>query len=116
MQNRFGRAVGSTRRERMRQIDAAFATRQQDAFQKASEHWKSRQAAYDFRAVLFRASDNSMWGPYIDIDEDLGWRRYLGDRLTIVDAIGGHRGIIEPPNVMELGRKAREFLGAGEAQ
>jgi thioesterase domain-containing protein/acyl carrier protein len=89
----------------------AFSIRQRAAFQVAAEKWQAHQPAYDFRTILFRASDSS-WGPYIDLDDDLGWGHYLGDRLSIVDAIGGHTSIIEPPNVADLGRKAQQYLRA----
>jgi len=93
----------------------AFRIGQQAAYLVAAERWRARQFLCDFQVVLFRATDSAGSRPYLEIDDDLGWRRYLGDRLTIVDAIGGHRGIIEPPNVTELGRKAQEFLGSGFA-
>jgi thioesterase domain-containing protein len=89
-----------------------FAARQQAAFMSAAAQWTKTGPAYDFRAVLFRASDASVWGVYNDLAEDYGWRRYLGDNLLVVDAVGGHRSIIEPPHVTELGRKARAFLAA----
>lgn len=90
--------------------DALFSIRREAAFIQAAEEWNPRELDIDFRVILFRASDRSMWGPYTDIEEDYGWRRYLGDQLSVVDVIGGHRGIIEPPNVTQLGRKACQFL------
>jgi thioesterase domain-containing protein len=86
-----------------------FAIRRWAALQATVEKWQAHQPTYDFRTILFRASDNS-WGPYIDLDDDLGWRPYLGDRLSIVEVSGGHTSIIEPPNVADLGRKARQYL------
>lgn len=102
-------------RQRERYVDEAFTLRQKAAYLVAAEKWQAQQSVCDFSVILFRASDTSMSGPYHDFDEDLGWRSYLGDRLWICDAIGGHQGIIEPPNVTELGRKARQFLGSGAA-
>jgi thioesterase domain-containing protein len=86
-----------------------FAMRRWAALQATVEKWQAHQPTYDFRTILFRASDSS-WGPYIDLDDDLGWGPYLGERLSIVDVSGGHTSIIEPPNVADLGQKARQYL------
>jgi amino acid adenylation domain-containing protein len=110
----IGRGSQSTKQYRRKFVDEAFASRQEAALLQAAENWRAHQSTYDFRTVLFRASDNSMWGSYSDFDEDYGWRRYLGDRLSIVNVVGGHCSIIEPPNVTELGLKARQFLGLGD--
>ena len=99
-------------RQRERQVDEAFRLRQEAAFLVAAEKWHAQPSACDFRVILFRASDNSISWPHVEFDEDLGWHRYLGNRLCIVDAIGGHRSIIEPPNVADLGRKAQQYLRA----
>jgi thioesterase domain-containing protein len=97
-------------------VDEAFADRQGAAFIKASKQWKAHQSVPDFPVVLFRGSDRSSWGEHTEFDEDYGWRRYLGDQLSIVNLTGDHLSIMEPPNVAELGRKARQFLGSGAAE
>ena len=91
--------------------DEEIAARQIVAFRQAARRWQPNPTAVDLRVVLFRALDKSRWRPFIDLDEDYGWRRYLGDRLSIVKVTGAHRNIIESPNVSELGRKARQYLG-----
>ena len=87
-----------------------FAGRQRAAFFEAEKTWQVR-SEIDFPVVLFRASDHDMWGQDLEFAEDYGWRRYVGDRLHIVKAVGGHRSLIEAPNVAELGRLASQFLG-----
>jgi amino acid adenylation domain-containing protein len=91
-------------------FDALLANGQDVLFSRASIKWQEHHSDYDFKAILFRASDLSL-PAHLDVDDDYGWRRYLGERLSIVDAVGGHRGIIEPPNVTELGRIVRRYLG-----
>ena len=93
------------------EIDADVAARQVAAFRRAASHWQPDRNAVDFPVVLFRAADKSRWAPYVDLLDDYGWGRYLGERFCVVDVPGAHRSIIEPPNVAELGRRAREFLG-----
>jgi thioesterase domain-containing protein/acyl carrier protein len=88
-----------------------FAGRQRAAFFDAEKKWQVR-SQIDFPVILFRASDHDMWGQDLEFAEDYGWRRHAGDRLHIVRVIGGHRSIIETPNVAELGRLARQFLGS----
>jgi amino acid adenylation domain-containing protein len=103
----------SIARDRRRYVDDAFAIRQEAAFVRAAETWRAQELVADFKVVLFRASDRSTWGPFVDLDEDYGWRHYVGDRLCLVDVIGSHRGILDSPNVTELGRKAQQCLGCG---
>jgi thioesterase domain-containing protein len=88
-----------------------FAGRQRAAFFDAEKKWQVR-SQIDFPVILFRASDHDMWGQDLEFAEDYGWRRHAGDRLHIVRVVGGHRSIIETPNVAELGRLARQFLGS----
>lgn len=90
-----------------------FAGRQRAAFFEAEKTWQVR-SKIDFPVILFRASDHDMWGEDLEFAEDYGWGRHVGDRLRIVPVTGGHRSIIEPPNVAELGRLARQFLAENE--
>jgi phthiocerol/phenolphthiocerol synthesis type-I polyketide synthase E len=92
-----------------------FAGRQRAAFFEAEKTWQVR-SEIDFPVILFRASDHDMWGQDLEFAEDYGWRRYVGDRLHIVKVVGGHRSIIETPNVAEVGRLAGPFLGVTAAQ
>ena len=113
---RAKRVISSSRLETRQggtPIDEQVAVRQVAAFRRAARRWQPNRGAVDFRVILFRALDSSRWAPYMDLQDDYGWRRYLGDRLSVVDAPGAHQSMIEPPNVAELGRKARQFLGAG---
>jgi thioesterase domain-containing protein len=87
-----------------------FAGRQRAAFFEAEKTWQVR-SEIDFPVVLFRASDHDMWGEDLEFAEDYGWRRYVGDHLKIIKVVGGHRSIIEAPNVGEVGRLASQFLG-----
>lgn len=105
------RSLSGTQK-RMPYSDEEFAIRQVAAFRRAARRWQPHRTAVDFRVILFRALDKSRWRPYIDLQEDYGWRRYLGDRLSIVKVRGDHRSIIESPNVAELGRKALQYLGS----
>jgi malonyl CoA-acyl carrier protein transacylase/thioesterase domain-containing protein/acyl carrier protein len=86
-----------------------FAGRQRAAFFEAEKKWQVR-TEIDFPVILFRASEHDMWGEDLEFAEDYGWRRHVGDRLHIVPVTGGHRSIIEPPNVADLGRRARAYL------
>jgi malonyl CoA-acyl carrier protein transacylase/thioesterase domain-containing protein/aryl carrier-like protein len=86
-----------------------FAGRQRAAFFEAEKTWQVRSEV-DFPVILFRASDHDMWGRDLEFAEDYGWRRYVGDRLQIVRVTGGHRSIIEEPNVGEVGRLVRQYL------
>jgi phthiocerol/phenolphthiocerol synthesis type-I polyketide synthase E len=92
-----------------------FAERQRAAFFEAEKTWQVR-SEIDFPVILFRASDHDMWGQDLEFAEDYGWRRHVGDRLHIVQVVGGHRSIIEAPNVAEVGRLAAQFLGPTTAQ
>jgi thioesterase domain-containing protein/acyl carrier protein len=54
------------------------------------------------RAVVFRATEHGgAEPPFRDllVDPDLGWRALLGDKVTIVDAPGGHSNILQQPHV-----------------
>jgi len=102
-------------RNRVKYVDEAFVNRKVTSFFQASKQWKAHQFVSDFPVVLFRGSDRSSWGGLSEFDEDYGWRRYLGDRLSIVNVTGDHLSIMRPPSVAELGRKARQFLGSGAA-
>lgn len=90
-----------------------FAGRQRAAFFEAEKTWQVR-SKIDFPVILFRASDHDMWGQDLEFAEDYGWGRYVGDRLRIVPVVGGHRSIIETPNVEAVGRLARQFLQGNE--
>lgn len=87
-----------------------FSGRQRAAFFKAEKTWRAR-TDIDFPVVLFKASEYDMWGSDLKIAKDYGWRRHVGDNLRIVRVAGGHLSIIEMPNVVEVGRVARQFLG-----
>jgi amino acid adenylation domain-containing protein len=54
------------------------------------------------RTVVFRATEHGGdEPPFRDllVDPDLGWRTLLGDKVTIVDAPGGHSNILQQPHV-----------------
>ncbi len=87
----------------------AFAGRQRAAFFEAEKTWQARSGV-DFPVILFRASDHDMWGQDLEFAEDYGWRRHVGKHLNIVRVVGGHRSLIEPPYVAEVGRLASQFL------
>jgi malonyl CoA-acyl carrier protein transacylase/thioesterase domain-containing protein/acyl carrier protein len=91
-----------------------FAGRQRAAFFEAEKKWHVR-TEIDFPVILFRASQHDMWGEDLEFAEDYGWRRHVGDRLHILPVIGGHRSIIEAPNVAELGRLAQQYLRESSA-
>jgi thioesterase domain-containing protein len=86
-----------------------FAGRQRAAFFEAEKTWQVR-SEIDFPVILFRASEHDMWGKDLEFAEDYGWRRYVGDHLRIVKVVGGHRSIIETPNVAQVGQLASQFL------
>jgi thioesterase domain-containing protein len=92
-------------------VDEAFRNQRGAVFFQASRQWKPHSSIADFPVVLFQASNHFMSGQDIELDPDYGWRRYLGEWLSIIDVSGGHISIIEPPNVADLGRKARRYLG-----
>lgn len=92
-----------------------IAAKQIAAFRRAAKKWEPNSEAIDFQVVLFRALDRSRWAPYVDLKDDYGWQRYLGSRLAIVDVPGVHMKIMELPNVVELGSKARQFLRTAAA-
>jgi thioesterase domain-containing protein len=78
----------------------------------AEKRWQVERATrlgVDFPVVLFRATEHA-WGADFEFPEDLGWGRYLGERLSVVVVKGGHMSILQPPNVVELSRQARRFL------
>ena len=57
------------------------------------------------RAVVFRATEHGGdEPPFRDllVDPDLGWRALLGDKVTIVDAPGGHSNILQQPHVTAI--------------
>ena len=91
-------------------VDKAFELRQAAFFQ-AINSWNTERLSADFDVVLFRASDHS-WGTHVEFAEDYGWRHYVRDRLRVVPVAGNHLGIIQPPNVAELGQKARQLLAS----
>jgi thioesterase domain-containing protein len=81
------------------------------AFRHAARKWQLRQVITDVNVVLLTATDRSKWGHHMEFDEDYGWRRLLGDRLSIVRVPGAHLSMMQLPNVAELARKALVFLG-----
>jgi thioesterase domain-containing protein/acyl carrier protein len=91
-------------------VDDGFADRRGAAFFQASGQLRVTDLVADFPVVLFQASDRSAWGPDVQLDPDYGWRRHVGERLQIVQVAGGHLGIIQPPNVADLGRRAQGYL------
>jgi malonyl CoA-acyl carrier protein transacylase/thioesterase domain-containing protein/acyl carrier protein len=86
-----------------------FKGKQRAAFLEAEKTWRVR-SEIDFPVILFRASEHDMWGQDLAFAEDYGWGRYVGERLRIVPVTGGHRSLIEAPNVAEVGRLAARFL------
>jgi thioesterase domain-containing protein len=92
-----------------RNVDQAVVLRGA-AFVHAIRNWRARHLVFDFKVLLFRASDRSTWGSHIEFDEDYGWRRYLTGTLTILDVPGNHLSIMEPPNSVLLGSLARPHL------
>lgn len=93
------------------ETETDIAVRQIAAFRRAARWWRPDRKVVDFRVVLFRATDKSRWAPYVDLQDDCGWGNFLGEQLCMVDVPGTHRSMIELPNVAELGRRVKEFLG-----
>ena len=91
-----------------RSVDEAFELRQQ-AFYQAIGTWDTGRLVSDFDVVLFRATEHA-WGRHVEFDEDYGWRHFLARPLRIVQVAGDHLGIIQPPQVAELGRVAQQSL------
>jgi thioesterase domain-containing protein len=85
------------------------------AFVHSIKKWRADQRDFDFRVLLFRASDRREWGPHVEVDADYGWRRYLGERISIVDVDGDHLSMLKQPNVVALGRKAQQYLLSDQA-
>jgi thioesterase domain-containing protein/acyl carrier protein len=89
-------------------VEEAFEVRQQALYQ-AIGTWDAKRLLSDFEVILFRASGN-FWGEHVEFEEDYGWCRFLGRPLRIVHVAGDHLGIIQPPQVADLGRIAQQFL------
>ena len=102
---RFPLAAGRTAEPSMEQ---AFELRQA-AFYQAIGTWDTQGLVSDFQVVLFRAAEQS-WGEHVAFEEDYGWRHHLKGSLQVVPVPGDHLGIIKPPNVSELARKAQQYL------
>jgi len=67
----------------------------------AARHYKPHPSER-VHAVVFSATEHGGdEAPFRDllVDPDLGWRALLGDRVTIVDAPGGHSNILQQPHV-----------------
>ena len=67
----------------------------------AARHYKPHPSER-MHAVVFSATEHGGdEPPFRDllVDPDLGWRALLGDRVTIVDAPGGHSNILQQPHV-----------------
>lgn len=69
-----------------------------------------RVEPYPGPAVLVRAEDKSWFGSDI-ADPTYGWGGKI-ERLTILDAPGGHLGILEEPHVRVLSDKLRPYIEA----
>jgi thioesterase domain-containing protein/acyl carrier protein len=82
----------------------------QIAFFGAMKKWGSSQLHADFKVVLFQALDKSEWGSYVIIDDDYGWRRLLHGSFYMERVDGNHLGLIQPPHVQELGKKAIMYM------
>jgi thioesterase domain-containing protein len=103
-----GPAPGAAAGGATRSVDEAFELRQQ-AFYQAIGTWDTGRLVSDFDVVLFRATEHA-WGRHVEFDEDYGWRHFLARPLRIVQVAGDHLGIIQPPQVAELGRVAQQSL------
>jgi malonyl CoA-acyl carrier protein transacylase/thioesterase domain-containing protein len=87
-----------------------FVLRRTALFSRAAEQWQLRKLNIDFPVILFQASDHTWWGYDFDYAEDYGWRRYLGDRLSIVPVTGGHVTIVRAPFVSSIGQLGQRYL------
>jgi thioesterase domain-containing protein len=105
----FARSRNGTGSGKPLSVDEAFELRRA-AFYQAIGTWNTDRLTFDFDVVLFRAAD-LFWRPHIEFELDYGWRHFVGNRLKVIPVPGDHLGILEPPNVAELGQKARQILG-----
>jgi amino acid adenylation domain-containing protein len=67
----------------------------------AVRHYQPRPSQR-VRAVVFSATEHGGDEPpfrELLVDPDLGWHALLGDRVTLVDAPGGHSNILQQPHV-----------------
>ncbi|MBI2421279.1 MAG: AMP-binding protein [Candidatus Hydrogenedentes bacterium] len=64
---------------------------------------------YDSNTVLFIAKD-SVHSIMHRIDRSLGWRRLVGNKLTVEEVPGDHLGMLQAPNVTVLADKMNAHL------
>jgi malonyl CoA-acyl carrier protein transacylase/thioesterase domain-containing protein len=87
-----------------------FIQQQRSAFRAAYRQWNPEQSHLDFPVVLFRAGLRDIWVPGFATAEDYGWRRYVGEKLSIVDVAGGHLSMLADPYVCGVARTAQQHL------
>jgi malonyl CoA-acyl carrier protein transacylase/thioesterase domain-containing protein/acyl carrier protein len=87
-----------------------FIQQQRTAFRAAYRQWNPEQSHLDFPVVLFRAGLRDIWIPGYATAEDYGWRRYVGEKLSIVDVPGGHLSMLADPYVCSVARTAQQHL------
>ncbi len=101
-------------KEAKKKEDSGYALLRALAFEAAAAKWRPDPALVEIPIVLFQAADLSKEYPHLDFEEDYGWRQYFGGKFTTYSVPGDHLGILRPPNVEVLGRKAREYLEGAE--
>ncbi len=104
----------SENKEPKKKEDSGYALLRALAFEAAAAKWRPDPALVEIPIVLFQAADLSKEYPHLDFEEDYGWRQYFGGKFTTYSVPGDHLGILRPPNVEVLGRKAREYLEGAE--
>jgi aspartate racemase len=64
---------------------------------------------YHGKVIMFRAMDSEE-RESANLDPDLGWKPYLKDGMTIYDVPGDHLGILQEPNVGEIGNRLKLLM------
>jgi amino acid adenylation domain-containing protein len=82
-----------------------------EAYEKLTTKWDRTAQPYGGDAVLFRATDVSVFRGF-SIAHDLGWGRLVRGKLAIHELPGTHLGILQAPIVEQLGEIMRSHLKA----
>jgi thioesterase domain-containing protein len=99
-----------------RQLSKVFFERYR--YEAMKDAWLVAEAQYrplpwSGRATLFRAREESaafaLWTA-VEVDDTLGWRRYLERGVEIVMCPGDHVTMCEEPNARFLAQKLREAI------